>query len=81
MTLGCYALYCIGMGLFHFGDPGDAAESLNRVRALEPRARARRGRAALAQRGPRVWLTRFVCVCACAPAPPPPHSDARSRRT
>lgn len=34
VALGCYALYCIGLGLFNFGDPGSAAEDLTKVRGL-----------------------------------------------
>lgn len=34
IVLGCYALYCIGLGLYNFGDPGSAAEDLQQVRAL-----------------------------------------------
>ena len=40
MTLGCYALYCIGLGLFNFGDPGSAAEDLVEVGGVWARGRA-----------------------------------------
>ena len=32
--LGCYALYCVGIGLWNFGDAGNAAESLTQVRKI-----------------------------------------------
>ena len=37
IVLGCYALYCIGLGLYNFGDPGSAAEDLAKVREITTR--------------------------------------------
>ena len=35
MVLGCYFLYCVGVGLWNFGDAGNAAEELAKVRSRD----------------------------------------------